>query len=137
MTITKRNEQGKVIPGGSEISSETARALAEKRWKSEREKPEVVAAILTEAGYGPENPPPALVEELARKIPGSSQVGVSAAKEFIRLAYGGQGNEGAGLTVNPGEKCPTCGQVQGAGLIDAELADQLLALLYPRGEKGA
>jgi hypothetical protein len=128
--ITKRAPNGKIE--GAELDSETARAMVNKRWQNEREQPEVIQAILAEAGYTADNPPPALILELVKKIPGQSQVGVSAAREFVRLAYG-KDEGGVTQVVYPGERCPTCGQVQVGGLLDGDTALRLVELLARRG----
>ncbi len=111
MTITKRDEMGRILPGGKVLSSEEASALRNSGGKvkagTSRDK------LLKEAGYDNPDEAPESKRLMAQQ----------AAKGQVPAIKGFMGKEEAkdvSVVIQPGERCPTCQQYV---LADMQITD--------------
>lgn len=108
MSITKRDEEGKVVKGGKELSSEEAAAMASKRWDNTKAaEAEGVHALLRDLGWDDDAPETAnLLAEVAASKGSRS---IQALRELIKISgrYRDQDNTAKFIE---GEPCPTCGK---------------------------
>ena len=111
MTITKRDEMGRILPGGKVLSSEEAKALGNRGGKvkagTSRDQ------LLKEAGYDNPDDAPESKRLLAKK---AAEGYVPAIKGFLSKEEA----KDVSVVVQPGERCPTCQQYV---LVDMQITD--------------
>jgi hypothetical protein len=127
--ITKRDEFGRILPGGKELSSDRARELVKKRW----EKPiqQSLSTLLLEAGYSDPEEAPEHIKVLAEIAVSQRSGSVAALRDFRKLARLDREitrDYQPSVILNPGDICPTCNHPV-LDIIEPETAKILLEIL--------
>lgn len=110
--ITQRDENGRIVPGGKQLSSEEARELRSHVKDNHQKAQAAEAAILAEMGYSDDNPAPAIIQELAGLATSRRANSTSAISQLLKIAHtNGAGADGISLIPpsKPGDICPLCG----------------------------
>ena len=108
MSITKRGPDGRILPGGKELSTEEARELQELRYSKPLK--DTAESILAEAGYSDDNPAPASVKLMVDIAVSKKGNSVAAMREVLRMT-GKIDKQGQPGKPAPGTICSLCGEL--------------------------
>lgn len=108
MSITKRGPDGRILPGGKELSSEEAREI--QKAGAAKPRKDTAESILTEAGYSEDNPAPTSVKLLVDIAVSKRGNSVPAMREVLRMT-GKTDKAGQPGKPGPGSVCPLCNEL--------------------------
>jgi hypothetical protein len=104
--IIQRDIDGKVLPGGTQLDSEDAAAMAAARWA--KPKTQSTDALLKQAGFDDSSTAPEHLRLLARLGSSGRAGSVQALRAFLQLTGKTEAVTGD-MQMLPDGRCPVCG----------------------------